>query len=153
MEQNNSHIPNVERPFKHTISIQMRFNDIDMLGHLNNSMYFAYFDTGKSEYFGAVCGVKNYHDRLNVVIANVNCDFIAPVYYKENIVVKTQITQIHNKSFNLLQAIVNQDTGEIKAMCRTVMVGFSPDKGTSVPLSEEWKNAVINYEGLSTKEA
>ena len=32
----------VERPFKHSVKVQMRFNDIDMLGHLNNSVYFSY---------------------------------------------------------------------------------------------------------------
>ena len=37
----------VERPFRHSITVQLRFNDFDMLGHLNNSMYFSYFDIGK----------------------------------------------------------------------------------------------------------
>ena len=137
-----------ERPFKHSAQIQIRFNDIDMLGHLNNSIYFSYFDIGKAEYFNTIRKTKNHWDKLDIVIANVDCDFLAPTYYTEAITVKTQITQVREKSFHVLQAMVNEATGEVKAVCRTVMVGFDPSTGTSMPLSKEWKDAITEYEGL-----
>lgn len=124
----------------------MRFNDIDMLGHLNNSVYFSYFDIGKADYFNTIRGTKNHWGKLDIVIANINCDFIAPTYYTENLVVKTQVTHFHNKSFHVLQALMNETTGEIKALCHSVMVGFDPATGTSAPLSQEWKDAITNYE-------
>lgn len=138
----------IERPFRHSVDAQLRFNDFDMLGHLNNTAYFALFDIGKSDYFNTIRGNKNHWNRVDIVIASVNCDFISPVYYTESISIKTQITHIHNKSFELLQAIVNKATGEIKAMCHTVMVGFDPDRGTSAPLSQQWKDAINRYEGF-----
>ena len=128
----------------------MRFNDIDMLGHLNNSVYFSYFDIGKADYFNTIRGTKNHWGKLDIVIANINCDFIAPTYYTENLVVKTQVTHFHNKSFHVLQALMNETTGEVKALCRSVMVGFNPATGTSAPLSQEWKDAIINYENPDT---
>ena len=136
----------IERPFRHSIKIQMRFNDIDMLGHLNNSVYFSYFDIGKADYFNTIRGTKNHWGKLDIVIANINCDFIAPTYYTENLVVKTQVTHFHNKSFHVLQALMNETTSEIKALCHSVMVGFDPATGTSAPLSQEWKDAITNYE-------
>ena len=33
--------------FKHTLPVQLRFNDIDALGHVNNSIYFTFYDLGK----------------------------------------------------------------------------------------------------------
>ena len=87
----------VERPFRHSITVQLRFNDFDMLGHLNNSMYFSYFDIGKAEYFNTIRHGKHHWGRVDVVIANVNCDFIAPIYFTERIVVKTQIAYFHDK--------------------------------------------------------
>ena len=53
-------IATVERPFRCHTAIQMRFNDIDMLGHLNNTSYFEMFDLGKNDYF-----VKVKHDSTN----------------------------------------------------------------------------------------
>ena len=40
--------------FHHTLPLQLRFNDVDLLGHVNNSVYFAFYDLGKSRYFEAV---------------------------------------------------------------------------------------------------
>lgn len=138
----------VERPFKHSTPVQMRFNDIDMLGHLNNSVYFSLFDLGKVEYFNAVKGNKKHWAKIDIVIANVNCDFIAPVYFTEPIAVKTQVASIHDKSFKMLQAIVNEKTGELKCLCSSVMVGFDVARGVSAPLSQEWKDAISRFEGF-----
>ena len=37
--------------FKHSVPVQLRFNDADALGHVNNSVYFTFYDLGKTEYF------------------------------------------------------------------------------------------------------
>ena len=42
--------------FKHSVPVQLRFNDADALGHVNNSVYFTFYDLGKTEYFKAVRG-------------------------------------------------------------------------------------------------
>ena len=41
--------------FNHTLPIQLRFNDVDKFGHVNNTIYFSFYDLGKTEYFASVC--------------------------------------------------------------------------------------------------
>ena len=41
--------------FNHTLPIQLRFNDVDKFGHVNNTVYFSFYDLGKTEYFASVC--------------------------------------------------------------------------------------------------
>lgn len=134
--------------FKHSTDIQIRFNDIDMLGHLNNTMYFSYFDIGKADYFNAIRRTDNHWGHLDIVIVNVNCDFMSRVRYTERIAVRTRVSYIRNKSFEVLQEMVDKDSNEIKAVCRTVMVGFDPATGKSAPLSHEWKKAIADFEGF-----
>lgn len=38
--------------------MQIRFNDVDVLGHMNNTVYFTLYDTAKADYFAAVRGEK-----------------------------------------------------------------------------------------------
>jgi acyl-CoA thioester hydrolase len=40
--------------FFHITPIQIRFNDIDKLNHVTNSVYQQYFDLGKMDYFNDV---------------------------------------------------------------------------------------------------
>lgn len=35
----------------HTLPLQLRFNDVDMMGHVNNAVIMEFFDLGKSSYF------------------------------------------------------------------------------------------------------
>ena len=65
-----------EKPaFRHSIPVQMRFNDVDVLGHVNNSVYFTYYDLGKSAYFTTIRKGELDWMKPDVVVANVNCNF------------------------------------------------------------------------------
>ena len=40
-----------EIQFNHTLPIQLRFNDVDKFGHVNNTVYFSFYDLGKTGIF------------------------------------------------------------------------------------------------------
>jgi thioesterase len=139
-------VPVPEFPFRHEVPLQIRFNDIDLLGHLNNAVYIQFFDLGKSRYFQDVMpeGVDWRH--INIVVANINCDFFAPTYITEPIAVLTTITHMGEKSFALEQRIVNSDNGEVKCIAKTIMVGFDMTTGKSAPIDPKWVEALERYE-------
>ncbi len=137
----------LKHPFCHSIPVQIRFNDIDTLGHVNNSVYFPFFDLGKAKYFDAALNMEIDWKTANVVVANINCDFCAPIYFNENIAVETKTTHIYDKSFKMRQQIIDIDTREVKCVCTTTMVGFDPAKGISASINDEWKSALENFEG------
>ncbi len=142
----NPRVPVPEFPFRHEVPLQIRFNDIDLLGHLNNAVYIQFFDLGKSRYFQDVMpeGVDWRH--INIVVANLNCDFFAPTYITEPIAVLTTITHMGEKSFALEQRIVNSDNGEVKCIAKTIMVGFDMTTGKSAPIDPKWVEALEKYE-------
>ncbi|MCU6768978.1 acyl-CoA thioesterase [Barnesiella propionica] len=133
--------------FKHEVPLQLRFNDIDLLGHVNNSVYFTFYDLGKARYFEAVRREHIDWRKADVVVANVNADFLSPIFSREPVAVRTTVEEIGNKSLRMLQQIVNTQTGEVKSICRTVMVGFDIARGTAAEISEEWKKSVSEFEG------
>lgn len=134
-----------EEIFSHRLPIQVRFSDVDVVGHVNNIIYFAYYDTGKAAFLTHLLGIQINWDDVDTVVANVDCAFIAPIFYGENIEVLTTCTGIHDKSFKLLQMLRNADTGEVKSLCETVMVSFDPATQKSAPLSPRWRNSLTAY--------
>lgn len=125
--------------FHNRLPIQIRFSDVDVVGHVNNIVYFAYYDTGKAAFMTELLGRPITWDKVDTVVANVDCAFIAPVFYGENIEVLTTCVGIHDKSFRLLQMLINVDTKEVKSVCETVMVSFDPHTQKAAPLNEEWR--------------
>lgn len=142
----NPRVPVPEFPFRHEVPLQIRFNDIDLLGHLNNAVYIQFFDLGKSRYFQDVMPECVDWRHINIVVANINCDFFAPTYITEPIAVLTTITHMGEKSFALEQRIVNSDNGEVKCIAKTIMVGFDMTTGKSAPIDPKWVEALERYE-------
>lgn len=133
--------------FKHTVPIQLRFNDFDALGHVNNSVYFSFYDLGKTTYFNDVIPNMSSNKEVGVVIANIQVNFILPVYPNENVAVQTAVVEIGNKSFKLFQQLIDVDTNEVKCICQTVMVGFDAKTKATRTISADWKKAMIDFEG------
>lgn len=101
--------------FYHMVPLQIRFNDIDLLGHMNNGTYLTFMDLGKARYFNDVLGGDVDWHKINLAIVNINVNFYAPTYLTSNIAVLTRVTRISEHSLTMEQRIVDIDSGEIKS--------------------------------------
>lgn len=142
-----SRVPQAKYEFKHHHPVQLRFNDIDMLGHLNNSVYIQLMDLGKANYFHQFIKGRLDHDKLAIVVANINCDFHAPAYLEEPLEVLTAVESMSEKSFRLEQRVVNAETGEVKCRAVTTMVNIDVRTGRAVDITAEWRRMLSDYEG------
>lgn len=129
--------------FKHILPLQIRFNDIDILGHLNNTVYFGFFDTGKAYFFEDILEGRMDWKKVDTVIANVDCAYVKPIYFGEKIEVRTRCAGIHEKSFRIQQVIVETEKQELKAAAETVMVSFDAKTQTSMPMPEHIRKALL----------
>lgn len=139
--------------FKHVIPIQLRFNDADTLGHVNNSVYLNYYDLGKTSYFQSISGGSLTPNDIDVVVAHIEVDFIAPVFLTDSVAVQTTVERIGVKSFTLLQRIVCCNTNAEKCVCRTIMVGYDFKNNCSKVISDKWCQLIEQYEGKKYDEA
>lgn len=137
--------------FRHTLLVQIRFNDVDQYGHMNNSSYFSLYDLAKTSYMRDVFGNKDWH-HMGIVVANINADFLAPVFFSDDLIIETTVIHLGHKSFTLLQRAINKASGVLKCQCRTVMVGYDVATKEPVELPADFKQAVCDYEGKSLEE-
>lgn len=135
-----------EITFHHTIPIQLRFNDIDKFGHVNNAVYFTFYDLGKTEYFSSVCPHVDW-EKDAIVVVHIEADFVSQILASDQIAVQTAVSEIGTKSFHLIQQVIDTQTKEIKCTCRSVMVTFDLEEHQSKPLTEEWIDSICRYEG------
>lgn len=132
--------------FRHRMPIQIRFNDVDRYGHVNNNAYFSFYDLGKVDYMRDVFGFLSNQSDVVPVIANINADFMQPVFYGDEIIVETCVPHIGTKSFTLCQRAVNVKTGMVVCQCRTVMVCFSLERQEAVEVPADYRQAIEEYE-------
>lgn len=135
--------------FKVETDIQVRFNDIDGLGHVNNSVYSQYFDQGRMHYFNNLNNGKpvDWHE-ARLIIASTHINFLKPILLHEQIDVRTAVYRLGNKSLKMFQQLTDKTSGEIKATCKSVMVGFEPETNQSIILPDFWRKAIEAFEQI-----
>ncbi|MCQ2277727.1 MAG: acyl-CoA thioesterase [Bacteroidales bacterium] len=129
----------------HTLPIQIRFNDVDQMGHINNACIMEYFDLGKYQYF-ASAGVPCIPEEGDfcVMIVHFDVDFHSQIRFHDNPVVTSQVTRWGNKSFELTQQILID--GKPAATCRNIMAGYRRSTQSSATIPDEVKQSVIDYD-------
>lgn len=135
-----------EIAFHHSLPIQLRFNDVDKFGHVNNTVYFSFYDLGKTEYFASVCPGVDW-EKDGIVVVHIEANFLAQIFASDHIAVQTAVSEIGTKSFHLVQRVIDTVTGEVKCICHSVMVTYDLEKHVSKPLTEEWVKAICQFEG------
>ena len=122
-------IPAPSFEFRHRLPLQIRFNDIDLFGHLTNS----------------VMGGRFEHEPTVPVVASLNCTFYAPAYIDDRLEVLTGILEISHSSLILEQRIVDGN-GIVKCIATTVMVNVDASTHKSTPVSDRWREVISEFE-------
>lgn len=143
----NPKVPAAQFPFRHCKKVQIRFMDIDMLGHLNNNVYLAFMDLAKVDYFATIEGSMPDMRHFNMVVVHIDIDFYAPTFFGEKVEVWSTVTKIGARSLHMEQRLVESDSGETRAIGKVVMSGFDPATNKSLPINDYWRNAIADYEG------
>ena len=129
----------------HITPIQLRFNDVDVMGHVNNAVIMEFFDLGKSEFFIAA-GMPPEEGDFTVMVVHYEVDFVSQIKAHDHIHVVTGIERFGNKSLTVKQQVVNTDTGTVCANCTTVMAGYCRSTHTSAVISDTIKEKILRYE-------
>lgn len=132
--------------FFHKTPIQIRFNDIDIMAHVNNSVYQNYFDMARMRYFEKIFEHKMQWETRALVLAKITIEYLNPIFIDEEIVVLSKVNKLGNKSLQMQQEIINVQTNEVKSINDAVLVAFGSKENEAIPLPEEWRKKIIKYE-------
>ncbi len=133
--------------FHHVMPAQLRWSDVDQFGHVNNSVYFQLFDMCKTKYVLEVVG-QDALKHTAIVVASIKADFLAPIFYPDEIVIQSKVTHMGNKSFVIRQRAVNIRTQEVKCEGYTTMVTYDMDRNCSIPIPADFRAKIEAFETL-----
>ena len=117
----------------HEHRVQTRWTDFDALGHLTNSVAFAYLDEARDALLTSLVGT--FDDWPNVV-ARVEADFRREIARgPRELVVRTRVVEVGRSSVRFAQELLGPD-GEVAVASATVVVAFDLQTRTSRPIAE-----------------
>jgi acyl-CoA thioesterase FadM len=82
------------------------------------------------------------------IVAEATCQYKAPIDMDTSLIVQVRVSRLGNSSFDMEYRFVDESSGAVLAAGRTVQVTFDYTAGRSVPLPDEWRAAMTQFEGL-----
>ena len=128
------------------IDLEVRFKDVDAMGHVNNAVYFTYFEEGRKHLFFNHLQSKT-QTAFNFILAHISCDYKRPIQLVDRPRLQVFVTKIGTKSFGLRYRIINIKVKErIYAEGESVQVSYASGKGRSIPLPDDIRTVLKTYE-------
>ena len=135
--------------FHCTTPITIRFRDLDAFGHVNNAVYFTFMEMARMEYFSQIGLLKpGEFPSPFFIVAEATCQFKAAIEMDTPLIIQTRVSRLGNSSFDIEYRFTHGANGTLLAAGRTVQVTFDYEAGRSVPLPDEWRAAIVRFEGL-----
>ncbi|NPA26742.1 MAG: acyl-CoA thioesterase [Chloroflexi bacterium] len=121
--------------------VQVRYGDLDTLGHANNAVYLSYLEMGRVAYLRQRLGVA--HPRgFAFVVARVEIDYLRPAHLGDLLVVALKPVHIGRSSFTFGYCLIHGQEGHTVAQARSVQVYWDAAQGRAHPLPETWRSAL-----------
>jgi acyl-CoA thioester hydrolase len=122
-------------------SVEIRFADIDAMGHVNNAVYFSYFEQARMAYFKErVARIWNWNED-GVIVARNEIDYVYPVFLNDRMIIRLWVDHVGSKSFTVCYRVI---VGErLCATGKSVLVCFNHKNKATQPLPEAWKSVFL----------
>lgn len=127
-----------------TVDIDVRYRDLDTVGHVNNAVYATYLEEARSVYFDRV--YSGTYDEAPFVLASLDLSFKRPITGEDRPTVGIRTTNIGRTSLEL-QYDIDVD-GSTAAEGSTTIVFIDPETGESTTIPAEIRQNIVDIEGI-----
>lgn len=117
----------------YTIPVDVRFNDLDGLGHVNNAIYLTYLEHCRMRFFTEEAGSRSERD-FPFILAHAAIDYKAPIKMGAQPTVKMWTSRIGGKSWDFDYEVRNAATKAVYATARTVQVAYDYKAKATTPI-------------------
>ncbi|MFT7588069.1 MAG: acyl-CoA thioester hydrolase [Limisphaerales bacterium] len=120
------------------------WGEMDAFSHVNNTVYFRYFENGRIDYF-AKLDILNQNGE-GPILAHTQCQYVRALIYPDEIEIGTRVSKISNTSFKMDNAVWSKSFG-LAAYSSSIIVLINYKTGEKIKVSDEFKQKVNALEG------
>jgi acyl-CoA thioester hydrolase len=121
------------------------WRDLDAMGHVNNAVYFSYFEWARTKYWLELAGSIDPH-AIAFIVARAECDFRQQLSLADEITIGVRIGDMRTSSFDFVYEIRKESDGSVAALGKVVVVHFSWEENAKVPISEALRQRVKQFQ-------
>ena len=130
------------------ISWPVQWGDQDAFGHVNNTVFIRWFESGRVAYLEQLgLGGSLSGKGLGPILAAINCNYRRPINHPDTIHIGTRVTKVGKSSMTIAHAIFSERLQSIAADGDSVVVMFNYDTQKSSRVPDNLRAMIATLEG------
>ncbi|MFQ5824716.1 MAG: acyl-CoA thioesterase [bacterium] len=135
------------KDFPVVIEIPVAWGEMDAFQHVNNIVYFRYFESARIAYFEKIDYI-NLMEKTGVgpILASTQCKFKLPLNYPDKVSVGVSISNIEEDRFVMKYCIVSHRSQKIAAEGEGSIVSYNYRENKKAPIPQELRQRILDLE-------
>lgn len=122
----------LRKEFPMVLTQDLVWSDMDAFKHVNNAIYFRYFENARIAYFEQV-GLIAFKEETQIgpILASTSCDFRVPLTFPDTIQIGARIESIRPRTFKMKYAVYSEGLDCLAAEGEGLIVFYNYQLGKS----------------------
>ncbi|NOH98633.1 acyl-CoA thioesterase [Vibrio sp. 99-70-13A1] len=132
--------------------IPVAWGEMDALNHVNNAVYFRYFETARLDFFKHVELMEEMAvTKIGPVLGDTYCKYFRPVTYPDTLLIGSKVTEVQDDRFTMEYSIVSSKQQKVTTVGSATIVMFDFASNQKALLSIRLHSAIQEMNGLVTQ--
>jgi acyl-CoA thioester hydrolase len=129
------------------VEVPVVWGEMDSYRHVNNVVYFRYFETARLAYFGQMDWFE-YEKQWGIgpILAYTQCRFRKPLTYPDTVSIAARVSSLAVDRFTMEHLVLSHGLEVIAAEGQSTIVSYHYERGNKMPLPEELHRRMANLE-------
>ncbi len=128
--------------FRH--AVEVRFRDLDPLGHVHHTLPLIYFEEARAAYWRDVAGQGGLTG-IGYIMGEVTLRYHARIHFPQQLEVLARVARLGGKSWSM-QYQLRGTGGELLASGESTQVMYDYAAGAAIPFPEDIRERITRYE-------
>ena len=135
------------------VELPVVWGEMDSYRHVNNAVYFRYFETARLEYFRRL-GWFEYEEQTGVgpILQATSARFRRPLTYPDTIWVAVRVPALQEDRFTMEYRLVSRKLAAVAAEGTGTIVTYHYARATKTPIPDELRRRIAGLEAAGGKE-
>ena len=133
--------------FPVTMEIPILWGYMDAFQHVNNVMFFRFFESVRVEYFDKT-GFRKWKKEKGIgpILSSTQCSYKAPLHYPDTVTVGAKTTNLEDDRYIMKLILFSHKLNRVAAEGKAVVVSFDYVNNKKISIPEEVKNNTLLLE-------
>ncbi|MFK8077833.1 MAG: acyl-CoA thioesterase [Granulosicoccus sp.] len=139
-----ANIATTRQSYSYFKPISTRWIDNDVYGHINNAVYYTYFDTVCNSFLIEHCGFNIQKSPIVGFVVATSCQYVSPMVFPDTVLAAMRVNRLGNSSVEYGVGLFRNDENSVSAHGTFTHVFVNRETSKPVTIPDGVRNQLSN---------